>query len=122
MQIEVKGLDEAKVLEAIKGYKIVDYRIPNKGEMYLDAGYKICNGVCANIVAYPIIEKVRWRAELGRRYYYISVAGGNLFVSDNIENCDYIDDNFYINHNYFETEALALDALTKIMGVLHGEG
>lgn len=122
MDVNIQSLDEAKVLEAIKGYKIIDYRIPNKGELYLYSEYKICKGVGANIVAYPILERVRWRAEKGGRYYYINSFGGLLIVGENKEARDYIDDNYYNDHNYFEAKALALDALKKVKDVLCGEG
>lgn len=56
-------------------------------------------------------KKKRWRADIGKEYYYIN-ENGVVFYDE--ENCNYIDKFRYKTRNYFETVEEAEKYLEKI--------
>ena len=57
------------------------------------------------------VEKIRWRAENGERYYYVSTEG---FVLVDKEECYIIDENRYKFGNYFRTYEQAEEAARRM--------
>lgn len=65
------------------------------------------------------IEKIRWRAKNGCKYYYIDFSGPTPFcVASRMDTFDYIDNYRFDIHNYFQTKEEANSKLFAVKSVL----
>ena len=62
------------------------------------------------------VEKIRWRAEYGKEYYYVGNQG--ILIVDK-ERGVYADENRYKFSNYFCTRAQAEEAAKRVKEILH---
>jgi len=108
----------AIVLPKIKGYKDVGFKVPGY-RAYRDPNnlLKVLNKNLEDeeTASRFVLERERWRAELGGMYAYIDMLGNE---SSTIDNREYVNNAAWECGNYFRNELEARKAASQIKELL----